>query len=602
MSTIRPEFATSLITKSINDIFYRRSNFFYFLGKVDDWSGQMPSDINNTTLDDNTIRDNILYVKRVSPNDVSLVIPKYVWSSKIWDQWDHTQDMSNKSFYCINSEFNVYKCLSNNNGSYSTIEPTGMSYGVIATNDGYLWKYMYNIPSFKRSKFIDNDYIPVQKALTDTFYSKGSISQVVVNNGGSGYASSQSTTIGVSGGTTGQTAVLVPALNSNGEIVKVSIINGGTGYTVAPTLTINQVGTSGTGKYGNSTAKLKAIIYNGSVVNVSIEDPGINYPTNTTTTITVTGDGTNASLIPIVYGGVIVDVAIDNPGNNYTTVGLSVSGTGIGANITATLAQSDFISDQAYVEQTTVKGAIYATRIIESGNNYSTNTRAVITGDGIGATASVEINDGKVKRVYMTSYGTGYTYANISIIDDTRVYQSGYINANVIAILPPVNGHGFDAVKEFNSNTMCVYTTLKNVTELNALQQDYRQYGLLKDLLDVQTNRKILSESGVLTFTIGLDSTSNITVDSILLNGSTKYRVINKTSFTVTLQQLSSIYKNPQGILSLESNPSLTWTIKSSTPNSTINKYSGDLLYVKNTNPLTPSSQQSLTIRSFIAV
>ena len=602
MSTIRPEFATSLITKSINDIFYRRSNFFYFLGKVDDWSGQVPTDISNTVYDDNSIRDNILYVKRVSSNDVSLVVPKYVWSSKVWDQWDHTVDMSTKSFYCINSEFNVYKCLSNNNGGISTIEPTGMTYDVIKTSDGYIWKYMYNIPAFKRSKFIDQNYIPVQKALTDTFYSKGSISQVIVNSGGSGYASTLSTTISVTGGTTGQSAVLVPGLNSNGEIIKVSIINGGTDYTTAPTLTVNQIGTTGTGKYGNATAKLKAVIYNGSVVNVSIEDPGINYPSNTTTVITVSGDGTNASLIPIVYYGSIVDVVIDNPGNNYTTTSLSITGTGIGASISAILAQPDFISDQAYVEQTTVKGAIYATSIKESGNNYTSNTRAVITGDGTGAAANVEIYDGKIKRVYMTSYGSGYTYATISIVDDTRVFQTGYVDAIVNVILPPLNGHGFDAVKELYSNTMCVYTSIKNISELNILGQEYRQYGLLKDLLDIQTNRKILAESGVLTFTVGVDSTSNIPLDSILLNGLTKYRVISKTSFTVTLQQISSIYKTPQGVLTLESNPSLTWSIKSSTLNSTINKYSGDLLYAKITDPLVPSSQQSLTIRSFISV
>jgi len=50
--------------------------------------------------------------------------------------------------YVMTSARNVYKCLSNNNSALSTVEPTGdytSSNGNIATSDGYIWKYMYNI-------------------------------------------------------------------------------------------------------------------------------------------------------------------------------------------------------------------------------------------------------------------------------------------------------------------------------------------------------------------------------------------------------------------------------------------------------------------------
>ncbi len=600
MSTLRPEFDSSLVNKSINDIFYRRSNFYYFLGKVNNWQGSVPAEIPNTYQDDTLIRDNILYMKRVSPNDASIVVKKYVWTSKVWDQWDHTQDMFDKEFYCINSEFNVYKCLNNNNSSVSIVEPTGTSLGITSTSDGYTWKYLYNIPSFKRTKFIDNNYLPVQKALTDTFYSKGAVSQVMVNNGGTGYTSNPQTTIVATGGTTGDTAILIPTINSNGEIVKVTIARAGTNYTTAPVLSVNQVGSSGTGKYGNTTAKLKAIIYNGSVVNVTIEDPGINYPRDISTQITVTGDGIGASFVPVIYNGVILDVIVDNPGYGYSTITLSVSGTGAGASLTAVLAQSDFISDQSYVEQSAVQGAIYAIKITEQGNNYSNNTIVTITGDGTGATAAPIIQDGKVSYIYLTSYGSGYTYANITITDSTRAIQQSNINAVAYAILPPVKGHGYDVVKELYADTMCIYTIIRDDMELNLLSQDYRQYGLLKDPLDIETNRKINNSSALIAFTISLDSTTNIEIDSILLNNNTRYRVISKTSTTVLVQQNSSIFKMPQGVLISESNPTNTWTIRNVVFNSSANKYSGDLLYTSNTDPLIPSEQQSIVVRSFI--
>lgn len=600
MSTLRPEFDTSLVNKSINDIFYRRSNFYYFLGKVNSWQGATPSDIPNTCQNDTLIRDNILYLKRVSPNDASIVTPKYLWTSKVWDQWDHTLDMSTKQFYCINSQYNVYKCLNNNNGGISTTEPQGTSLGVISTSDGYLWKYLYNVPSFKRTKFIDNSYIPVQKAITDTFYSKGAVSQVMVNNGGSGYTSNPQTTIVAVGGTTGDTAILIPSINSNGEIVKVTIARAGTNYTTAPTLTVNQVGNSGIGKYGNPSAKLKAIIYNGSVVNVTIEDPGINYPRDISTQINVTGDGIGASFIPVIYNGVILDVIIDNPGYGYSNIKLTVTGVGSSASVSAILAQSDFVSDQSYVEQSIVQGAIYSIKVTEQGNNYSNNTTISIIGDGTGATASPIIQDGKVTSIYMTSYGVGYTYANVVIRDSTRPINQSNIDATCYAILPPINGHGYDCVKELYADTLCIYTNIKDDTELNLLSQDYRQYGLLKDPLDIQTNRKINNSSALVVFTISLDSTTNIEIDSILLNNNTRYRVISKTSNTVLLQQNSSIYKTPQGILISESNPSNTWTIRNVLLNSTANKYSGDLLYTSNTDPLIPSGQQSIVVRSFI--
>jgi hypothetical protein len=601
MSTIRPEFSTSLVSRTIEDILFRRSNFFYFLGKINDWSGTHSSSESDTYASDTSIRDNILYMKKVSPNDTSLVIKRYNWvTGQVWDQWDQTQIMIGKKFYVVNSQFNVYKCLNNKGGVVSTVQPTGTSTSPFLTADGYLWKYMYNIPAFKQQKFVTADYIPVQKALTDTFYSKGAVQQAVLINGGSGYTSTPQTTITAVGGTTGDTALLIPVINSLGEIVKVTIARGGTLYTSAPTLTVNQVGSAGSGKYGNATAVLKAIIYNGAVVNVTIEDPGKNYPRDIATQITVTGDGSGATFIPVVYNGSIIDVILDNPGYGYNQISLTVTGTGTSASVNAILAQSDFVSDQSYVEQTTVPGAIYSIVVSQAGNNYSNTTAVTIVGDGTGAQAEPIISDGSISGIRMTSYGSGYTYANVVISDPARITTPTTVDASSYAILPPFNGHGYDAVKEFFADSLCIYTSIRNETELNLIAQDYRQYGLIKNPIDVQTNRIITTPANMVAFTVSVDSTANIAIDSILLNNNVRYRVAYKTSTNIVLQQLSSIYKVPQGVLVAEANPAQTYVIRNLVSSSTLNKYSGNLLYAANNDPLTPNAQQAITVRTVI--
>jgi hypothetical protein len=64
--------------------------------------------------------------------------------------------------------------------------------------------------------------------------------------------------------------------------------------------------------------------------------------------------------------------------------------------------------------------------ILNSGINYSDTTTVSITGDGIGATASPTIVNGKVISIQVTNKGTGYTRAFVNI--------SGGIGSEAIAV------------------------------------------------------------------------------------------------------------------------------------------------------------------------
>lgn len=798
MATIRPEFHTSVVSQILDEMLYQRSSYYYFLGKIDAWGiGEETPPIApiNSSNEDTIIRNNIVYLRKIEPNDVSLVSVRNDWNSgEIYDSWDHTIEMTSKKFYVVTDDFYVYKCLDNNNGAASTVKPTTTSLFPFRTSDGYLWKYMYTVPSFKRIKFLSRGKLPVQRALTDTFYNKGAVEQVVVTNSGSGYNDVQQTTISVSGSTTGTGATaeitsvdsfgaitgisvtnggsgyskgayvnitsgdlwqsgnsvslndviyydnrvyvvttagtlgttapshtfgaaangtstltydrvagfnavirveteddevsdltiinpgvgytvgdtisilvggakLLPVVSRklgtewvssdpvsvgeyiyhedrlynvtvsgtlgsippvhligvevngtasleysgitrNGSITSVKIVNAGAGYVSAPTLTVNQIsGGLGTGVFDNEDAVLTAVEYNGSIVGVNIEDPGINYPLDTSTTISVVGDGIGAAFTPIVYDGKLVDVVIENPGKDYTYIVLTVTGQGDGAEITAVLSASDFISDQSLVEQVAVRGAIYSVVVTNPGESYSEYTTITIEGDGDGATAEPVIVNGQITQIKMLTYGQDYTYANVIATDPNRPTPNNYESLQAYVTLPPTNGHGYDAVKELYADTLSIFTLLKGDQELNLLAQDYRQYGILQNPTDLITKERFTSSSIYAIFEIQLDTVDGLMPDDIITNAGIDHRVvsINQNATSVKLQQLCSIFHQPSGNFQTQSGQQ-SYIIESVLSGPGVDKYSGNLMYTTNNAPFVPTDENSIAIRTYITL
>lgn len=606
MADIRSELHSNLVSNLRDNVFYGRSNMYYFLGKIDAWDTEKepPATPSIAYNNDVTVRNNMLYARKVTANDISLVCRMNDWiSGTVYKQWDNTQEMQNQSFYVMTDEYNVYKCLSNNNGAPSTDKPTGTSLTTTSTTDGYLWKYMYNVPIVKRRRFSSSRYLPVQKALTDSFYSKGAIEQVVVNNGGTGYSSEPQTTVLVSAPDEGVTAEITVFVNADtGEIDLVDITNPGSGYTAAPTLTV--IGT-GTGKYeGNNEAKLTAYIFDGKVDRVAIEDPGTGYSADTSTTIASQGDGTGAVFYPVIENGIITNVVVANPGINYTYITLEIVSTvGSGGDLTAVIGASDFLSDQSQVEQAAVKGAIYAANVTVGGQGYTDTTQVTIEGDGTGATAHAVVSNGAVTRIVMDTYGTGYTYANVTISDAARIEPNTYINASAYVILPPANGHGYDAVKELYSDTLAVFVMVRDDPGLNAIAQDYRQFGIIVNPANITTRQLVTTTaSQLITFVCDMVSVDGLVIDEILVNNGVRYRLVDIDVNQITLQQLSSQFVTPSGSFRRETDPTIAYTISSVASLPTFDKYSGDLLYVSNNTPFIPTESQAFGIRTYITL
>lgn len=616
-NSIKSDFRTELAATVLNEIQYQRSNYYYFLGKVDRWNttDQAPAGAEvDSYIENSLIRENTIFIKRITANDVTLVVNKYDWvTNTVFDFWDNRISMRDLKFYCITDDSNVYKCLDNNGGLPSTVMPTGRSYYAFKTTDGYTWKYMYTVPSFKRLKFTSLLHIPVQRALSDSFYNKGSVDDVVVTSGGSGYVDADLTQIFVTSNDAGTGAILVPVVSrqdvyaengidiirKKGTIVDVKIINGGNGYLVAPTVVVFDSNQTGTGIYGNATAVIKPIIFGGSIKRVTIEDPGENYSFDVATTITIQGDGTGAKLSPVIYNGSVIDVIVENTGTGYSFMILTVSGSGTGAVVNPVLGTSDFMSDQSVVEQTTVSGAIYSIQPTAGGTGYSANTMVNITGNGSGCQASAVIVDGVIKNIVVNSFGQDYTQASVEIIDSSG---SG---AAAVVIMSPINGHGRDAVEELFGDTLSINSSLQKNILLNKLSQDYRQFGIIKNPTNLVTGQTFRGDSSLIAYEVefdhvtGLQDQLDLGIEDILSFGENQYRVVDVLNLNVILQQIGTKYVQPIGPM-VSNSTNTTYISKSIISQPTVNKYSGKLLYSVNANPFAFTADQGIVVKTYL--
>ena len=726
------------------------------------------------------------------------------------------QKLEDALFYVVTDEFNVYKCLDNNLNAVSTVKPTSTTVEPIVLSDGYMWKFMYNVPIALRNKFVTDDYIPVITALRNQFYSNGQLQTIRVDAGGSGYTSGtitvqgdgqneadpiyltgitlssggsgyvsptvsidppftgvatwQASTLVLTGqklshnnniyevavsGTTGSTgpvhrfntvangaaalkyvgtqATAVATINGSGTITaltlygllrNIQVLTGGTGYTSAPTITVGTLWTASTaltlnsqvyyannlytvttagtthastapshtsGAVANGTATLtwvgnpataKAVLSVTSIIRFDVTDPGIGYnaaptinigtqwtastavtigqqiyfsnrlytvasagtthastaPTHlsgtasngtatltyvgvqatassaikygagyssrptvtvagspgTGSNITFTSDDSAARLIPIFESGQLKSVQIDDAGVGYTYANLNVTGDGSGALISADLSPGDVNTLQATIELLTVDGRIMNIPIISGGWGYGGTPTVTITGDGTGAVATATVVNGAVTKLTMTSYGSGYRYANV-VISGT-----GY-GAKARAIISPYGGHAKEALNNFYARTLMFYSNIsQDKNQGFEVNNDYRQLGIIKNPRQYGSTNSLTSILASTCWVISATTnTALFPADSIITKSSDskRFRIVTNTGTAMLVQAIDNASIAIGNNFTNANND--VFTASSADP-PTADKYSGDLMFIDNRAAFTPTADQTVTLRTVI--
>lgn len=206
------------------------SNFYLAVGRPFPWSDDLlaPSPIDNQSVNPMYWKESMA-ARKVQASDVVQATRRINWTTgTVYAQYDSTINIINLSFFVLTSDYNVYKCISNNNGAQSVNMPTGTNTSIFQTADGYQWKYMYTVAQADAIKYNSNVYIPVRtNSVVSTAAIDGGIHNIKVTAGGTGYSSAS---IVVTGDGTGFAGTVT--LNS-GVVTGIVVTNPGTGYTIA---------------------------------------------------------------------------------------------------------------------------------------------------------------------------------------------------------------------------------------------------------------------------------------------------------------------------------------------------------------------------------
>lgn len=302
--------------------------------------GQTTTDVSATqSIDNETLtRRQIQTAKILTDSKVALMIPRVNWTlNTIYDDYDTSEDMETKNFYVYTTEGNVYICLANGGGRKSIEEPRGTGTTPIQLSNGYIWKFMYKIPT-ELIDFIDSNWIPLQEL--PTYQGKpyayadesqlqyavqynavgGRIEQIKVSSSGGSFPYHVSASAGhkVRQSTTTTVKLDSRAFGSDDVYNEYSIrIIGGTGV-----------------------GQIRVISdYSGSSKTATISETWSTLPDTTSVyeilpSVVITGDGRNASAYAKMsaYGErTINSVVVVTGGENYTTASVSTSPT-IGSN------------------------------------------------------------------------------------------------------------------------------------------------------------------------------------------------------------------------------------------------------------------------------
>lgn len=234
-------------------------------GKNTSWPNDAsPNTAIDRISDKNEIWRDLIAGKKITGNDVSLVVKRNNWTANtVYTQYDDTANTlydANTQFYVLTSNYNVYKCLYNNNSANSTVEPTYTSYATTSTEaDGYIWKYLYTLNTKDIQRFLSYNWMPVKTLTLDDGSAQwgvqsaaidGAINVILVSNTGSNYTNTSNVSISISGDGSGANATAYVNTVSN-TIANIVVTSVGTGYTFA-----NVVISGG----GGSGASARAII------------------------------------------------------------------------------------------------------------------------------------------------------------------------------------------------------------------------------------------------------------------------------------------------------------------------------------------------------
>lgn len=257
------------------------------------------------------------------------------------------------------------------------------------------------------------------------------------------------------------------------------------------------------------------------------------------------------------------------------------------------------------VQQAAVDGAIYVCTIDNPGSGYSVSNPPILrfTGDGTGASANVLVNSitTGIDSVLMTSYGSGYSFANV-VIDS----GSG-IGAIIKPQISPSGGHGSDAESELGGYYIMLNPRLKG-TENGKLPQtnDYRSYAILVDPKYYSGGNSFYGSAFSQTTDLTLTSAPSYLQDETVFQGISISAATFKGKLVTYAESPSNTIKliNPEGTpgaFPLTGDGSAASGFVNAIKFPDLKYYSGKIIFLDNISPVVRSVSQTEDVKIVVS-
>ena len=339
------------------DIQNERDQVYFTIGKTTPWEDeQLPEEPIDSNYYLNEFRQNIMFAQKITSANICHIARRIEWTSgTVYDPYDDSysedntaqsgaDNLADANFYVVTDVFNVYKCLDNNNGAQSITKPEGTSPTNIehdgAGQDGYIWKFLFQISPADQTKFLDSNYIPVRKLTGNpTFDVNGIIDALTITSGGSGYTSAPQVTI-LGDGIGASASCTINA--GTGVVNSITVTSVGSGYSFA---IVSFTEGGGTGAEASVTLgladalpSLQAAVENtsigGTIGRYVVSEAGENYVSGGVTVV-ITGDGSGATATATVVDGQIANINVIDEGSGYTFADVTFQTVSSGTNAVA---------------------------------------------------------------------------------------------------------------------------------------------------------------------------------------------------------------------------------------------------------------------------
>lgn len=270
------------------------------------------------------------------------------------------------------------------------------------------------------------------------------------------------------------------------------------------------------------------------------------------------------------------------------------------------------VVSESIVTSSAVNGRLDIFKIYDGGTGYqasgNSNSASIITvtGDGTGANLTAKVESGVVTKINIINPGINYTNVTISFSDATKT--PGTNTANVIAVIGPQNGHGYDPTYELGATTLMVSADLAG-TENSTIPTtsgsdifDYRQVILLRNPLSSNGSSLSLTNYKTTSVISVTPPPTDFRLDEIVYQGSS----LATATFTAVVvnwdSSQSELWVNNITGTFTASSP-LRGTVQTSavTPftltTPTYKNFSGEVLYIENREPIPRNAAQTEQIK-----